>query len=129
MKRLASEYQNTIASATGDSAKQSGPSRQAANRKTAVATATKAVASARVIAPRGISRAAVRGFNASCAASASRLNPIAALRAATIAATIHPTRAATDRGVQSAEWWSASSAPVSAKGSANTEWLKRTNEA
>ena len=43
---------------------------------------------ARVIAPRGSSRIAVRGFSASWRASTSRLNPIAALRAATIATTI-----------------------------------------
>ena len=57
-------------------------------------------------------------------ASTSRLKPIAALRAATIATRIHPTvaprRPATCRA--------ASSAPASANGSANTEWLKRTND-
>ena len=43
------------------------------------------------IAPRGISRPAVRGFRASHHASTTRLNPIAALRALTMATTIHTT--------------------------------------
>ena len=54
---------------------------------------TKSIASRAVIAPRGSSRIAVRGFSASWRASTSRLNPIAALRAATIATTIQATRA------------------------------------
>ena len=58
-------------------------------------TTTKTIASRRLIAPRGSSRMAVRGFFASYCASTSRLNPIAALRAATIAMTIHSTRHAT----------------------------------
>ena len=65
MKRFASEYQNTIASATGDSAKQSGPSFHAANTNTADETTTNTAASPRVIAPRGSSRIAVRGLSAS----------------------------------------------------------------
>ena len=89
----------------------------------------KTAASPRVITPRGNSRDIVRGFNASCDASARRLNPIAALRAATMATTIQTRRTATERPVQSPSRCSASSAPVSANGSANTEWLKRTNEA
>jgi hypothetical protein len=88
-----------------------------------------AAASRRVIRPRGSSRPAVRGLSASCGASASRLNPIAALRAATIASTIHPKRPATVAGDQSPRRCNARSAPVSANGSAKTEWLKRTNEA
>ena len=84
---------------------------------------TKTAASLRVIAPRGISRIDVRGLSASWRASASRLNPIAALRALTMQTTIHAT-------CDQENGWSrhASSAPVSANGSANTEWLKRTNE-
>ena len=84
---------------------------------------TNAAASPRVIAPRGISRIAVRGLSASWRASASRLNPIAALRALTMQTTIHAT-------CDQENGWSrhASSAPVSANGSAKTEWLKRTNE-
>ena len=97
--------------------------------KIADATTMKIAASRRVIAPRGNSLDSVRGFRASCAASASRLNPIAALLAATIATMIHPTRIVTECPVQSPSRCSASSAPVSANGSANTEWLKRTNEA
>ena len=65
MNRLASEYQNTIASATGDSTKQSHESFQAAKTKTIDETITNAMASARDIAPRGISRIAVRGLSAS----------------------------------------------------------------
>jgi hypothetical protein len=42
--------------------------------------------------PRGSSRPAVRGLSASIRASASRLNPIAALRAATIATRIQNSR-------------------------------------
>jgi len=67
---------------------------------------------------------AVRGLRASYPASARRLKPIAALRAATIAAMIHHAR------VQSQETTCvASRAPTSANGRANTEWPMRTNEA
>ena len=72
------------------------PSCHAANTNTTDETTTKTTASARDIAPRGISRIAVRGLSASYDASASRLNPIAALRAATIATTIQATRQADD---------------------------------
>src|SRR5215213_8510084 len=85
---------------------------------------TQAIACGREMAPRGISRWAVRGFRASHQASTRRLKPIAALRAATIATTIHAT-ACHVTGVTRA----ARSAPVDANGSAKTEWLKRTNEA
>ena len=74
--------------------------------------------------PRGISRIAVRGFSASIRASTIRLNPIAALRAATIATRIQPTV-----GHATATCREASNAPASANGSANTEWLNLTNEA
>jgi len=90
--RFASEYQKTIASATGDSAKQSGDSFQAANTKTAEAIVTNNTASGRVIAPRGNSRMAVRGLRASYRASTRRLKPMAALLAATIATTIQRMR-------------------------------------
>jgi hypothetical protein len=129
VKRFASEYQKTIASATGDSARQTGPSFHAASTNAIDETITKARASARVITPRGSSRIAVRGLSASCEASASRLNPIAALRAATMAATIHPRRWSRDVPVHSPGRCSAINAPVRANGSANTEWLNLTNEA
>ena len=74
--------------------------------------------------PCGSSRIAVRGLRASNDASTSRLNPMAALRAATMQATIHTTRIQPN-GTS----LNASSAPVSANGSANTEWLKRTKDA
>ena len=89
MNRLASEYQNTIASATGDSTRHSVLSRDAANTNTADDTITKTAASGVVIAPRGSSRIAVRGLSASNRASTRRLKPIAALRALTMHTTIH----------------------------------------
>ena len=124
VKRLASEYQNTMASATGESAKHSGLSRHDANTNAADDTATNTVASRVLIRPRGISRIAVRGLSASIRASTSRLNPIAALRAATIAARIQPIVPHL-----TAVCCAASSAPASANGSAKTEWLTRTKEA
>jgi hypothetical protein len=48
---------------------------------------------------------------------------MAALRADTIHATIHPTSAHENGWARHA-----SNAPVSANGNANTEWLKRTND-
>ncbi len=91
--------------------------------------ATKIAASLRDMAPRGSSRPAVRGLSASQRASASRLNPIAALRAATIATTIQSRRQPIAFSDHSPVRLSASSAPVSANGSAKTLWLNRTNEA
>ena len=85
----------------GESRKQTGPSFQAAKRNTSDDTTTNASASARDMRPRGSSRIAVRGFSASCDASARRLNPMAALRAATIARTIHAMRHQTDAPDQS----------------------------
>ena len=73
--------------------------------------------------PAGISRIAVRGLSASQRASTMRLKAMAALRAVTIAATIQPTRVQVI-GCSIA----ASSAPTSANGSANTEWLNRMND-
>src|SRR5215831_4885461 len=122
--RLASEYQNTMSSATGESAKHNGPSWYADTTKRTDATITKDVASARVIRPRGSSRMAVRGLRASKLASTRRLNPIAALRAVTIAATIHATRPSVSGTTRAARI-----APTSANGSAKTEWLTRTNDA
>src|SRR6185295_17255776 len=81
VKRLAREYQNTIASATGDRARQSGLKRDAAKTNTTDATMTKAVASALVMTPRGNSRFAVLGLSRSNRASTSRLKPMAALLA------------------------------------------------
>jgi hypothetical protein len=74
--------------------------------------------------PRGSSRDAVRGLRLSYDASTRRLNPIAALRAATMHATIQTIRMGSS-GTRRV----ASRAPASANGSANTEWLKRTNDA
>ena len=103
--------------------KHSGLNRHAAYPKQTDATATNAAASRIVIAPRGSSRFDVLGFSASIRASTSRLNPIAALRADTMAARIQPTVPQVI-----AVWRAASSAPASANGSANTEWLNLTNE-
>src|SRR5262245_41395074 len=91
VKRLASEYQNTMASATGDRIKQRGESAPAATTNTIDDIVTNSVAAGRVMRPRGISRMAVRGFFASKSASTRRLKPIAALLAATIATTIQMT--------------------------------------
>ena len=124
MKRLASEYQNTIARATGDSQPVTRPSITAQPTNSTDDTTTNRVASAIDIAPRGISRIDVRGFIASQRASASRLNPIAADRAVIIAPMIHATRVQV-----SGDSRAASSAPTSANGKANTEWLTRTNDA
>ena len=55
VKRLASEYQNTMASATGDSAKQSGFSCHDAATNAAADTATRSAASRVLMTPRGIS--------------------------------------------------------------------------
>jgi hypothetical protein len=52
------------------------------------------------------------------------LNPIAALRAAIMAKSIHPSRES-----ESGCCRAASNAPASANGNAKTEWLKRTNPA
>src|SRR5258708_4543694 len=134
VQRLAREYQNTLASATGDSARQTLFSRHDANTNAADDTATKNAASRGLIAPRGISRFAVRGFRASIRASTRRLNPIAALRAATIATTTQKRgRTPFPRFAMEKAYgpfsFRASSAPARANGSAKTEWLTRTNEA
>ena len=89
---------------------------QAAPTKTAALAATNTTAAGREITPRGISRIAVRGFRPSYSASTRRLNPIAALRAATMATTIHP-MCPHVVGCSRA----ANSAPVNANGSAKTE--------
>jgi hypothetical protein len=121
---LAREYQNTIASATGDSAKQIQPSGQVDATNAADVAARNAQAWAPESLPVGISRFAVRGLSASQRASTMRLKAIAALRANTIASTIQRMRiGSTGRSA------AASSAPTSANGSANTEWLTRMNEA
>src|ERR671918_1879564 len=90
---------------------------------TADATATNSAASVIDIAPRGSSRIDVRGFIASKRASTRRLNPIAALRALTMQTTIQSTCVHENRCSRQA-----SSAPVSANGSAKTEWLNLTND-
>ncbi len=120
---MASEYQKTMSNATGDSMPHSGFKNVAAAMKMSDDRNTKSVASRRLIAPDGISRADVRGLRASIRASTRRLKPIAADRAATIATMTQKT--CDQRNGASRH---ASSAPVSANGSAKTEWLKRTND-
>jgi hypothetical protein len=66
--------------------------------------------------PVGSSRDAVRGLRASYAASTSLLNPMAALRALTMQATIQISRLHTNPSVRAARI-----IPTSANGSANTE--------
>src|SRR5688572_33488884 len=112
-----------MASANGARIRHNGLNRDAPNRKIAEDTTTNVVASHRLIAPRGSSRMAVRGLSASHRASTTRLNPMAALRTLTMQTTIHPTWLQENGCTRQAR-----SAPVSANGSANTEWLKRTNE-
>jgi hypothetical protein len=121
VNRFAREYQNTMASATGESTKQMVPSFQVAATNATDATVMNSRASPRVMSPRGNSRPAVLGLSASCDASTSRLNAMAALRAATIATTIHTSLRAAGANVQSPPSCSARSAPVSANGSAKTE--------
>ena len=121
--RFASEYQKINAIATGASSKHSRLNCAAAATNATDITTTNSVASVVDIRPLGSSRPAVRGFAASKRASTNRLKPIAALRAAIMqtmiqAACRHVTACCLD----------ANSAPVSANGSANIEWLKRTNE-
>src|SRR5438132_4738313 len=111
------------ASATGASSRQSRLSCAAENTNAADMASTNSTASVMDMRPAGSSRFAVRGFDASNRASTSLLNPIAAERAVTMHATIQP---ACDMVTGCA--LDASSAPVSANGSANTEWLKRTND-
>ena len=122
--RFASEYQNTIASATGDSAKQIGFSRQAAETKTATTTTTNAAASLTLMAPRG-----------SLAVRRSRIQRVEPR----VHEAVESHRRASRRDHRHAEssrpsptstgaCRAASSAPASANGSANTEWLKRTND-
>ena len=103
-------------SATGESARQIQPRRVVTRTNAAEAPTTSATAAPVVIAPRGNSRFAVLGLSASNRASTSRLNPIAAVRAVTIAATIHRTR-----GHVTGVCCAASNAPTRANGSANTE--------
>jgi hypothetical protein len=116
VKRLASEYQNTIASAIGDSARHSGDNLDAAKTNTADVTSTNIVASGFDSMPLGISRIAVRGLRPSIFASTRRLNAIAALRALTMHTTIQST-CHHENGCSR----HASSAPVRANGNANTE--------
>src|SRR5437870_11055024 len=111
------------ASATGESNRHSQLSCAAENTNAADMASTNSTASVMDMRPAGSSRFAVRGFDASNRASTSLLNPIAAERAVTMHATIQP---ACDMVTGCA--LDASSAPVSANGSANTEWLNRTND-
>jgi hypothetical protein len=72
--------------------------------------------------PLGSSRSRVRGFCASTSRSTSRLNAIAAVRAATAHTTISNNTASFGRDPL------ASHAPCSANGSAKIEWLNLTSE-
>ena len=64
--RFGSEYQNSTASATGESAKHTGPSFHAAKTNAAADTTTNTTASPIVIAPRGSSRPAPRRPGPAC---------------------------------------------------------------
>ena len=78
-------------SATGDSARASGLSFQAASTSTPAHAAVKAATAPGLTCPAGRARPAVRGLAASIRRSTSRLNAIAALRAPTMATTIQKT--------------------------------------
>ncbi len=114
------EYTNVIVSASGESQKHSIFNCFAANTKTKLETSTNPhpnwVESSRA----GICRPLVLGFLASIGASTSRLNAIAADRAATIATTIHIISRG-HSGTVNPLCRIASNAPVNAKGNANTE--------
>ena len=124
VKRFASEYQNTMPSATGDSARQIQPSWVVTRMKATEAATTRTTASPDDMTLRGSSRFAVRGFAASNRASTNRLNPMAAVRAATMAATIHATRVMVIGACRAAR-----RAPTRANGRANTECPNRTKDA
>ena len=110
-------------SATGESARHSGLSRQAAKTKSAAAeSAQKTDGGATDTEPAGMSRAAVRGFAASIARSAMRLKAIAAERAPTIATRIK--KSVRTSGTPPA----ARTAERSANGSAKTVCEKVTRE-
>src|SRR5688572_13933932 len=89
--RFASEYQKMMISATGDRTKHSQLSCAVDATNATDMTPTNTVASLVDMRPLGISRDEVRGFAASNRASTSRLNPMAALRAVTMQATIQNT--------------------------------------
>ena len=91
MNRFVYEYRSTIPIASGDSLSAKRLSRHAAKTSSAQLTTTNTVTNAGVTNPAGNARIAVRGFPASMLRSAKRLNPMAALRAPTIATTIQPT--------------------------------------
>src|SRR6266487_2104856 len=69
VKRFVKEYERTTASATGDKARQSGFSIQAAMPSTAEEAMTKPHANAGLRTPAGMWRLLVRGFRASILAS------------------------------------------------------------
>src|ERR1700691_5848048 len=88
VKRLVYEYSRSTAKATGESHSVSRLSLAAAIIKIAQVTTTKVATNAGDKCPAGSARERVRGLAASMAASARRLNAMAAERAATIATTI-----------------------------------------
>src|SRR5579871_4629901 len=85
---LVYEYNSSTASATGESSRVMRFNRLAARMKMALDTTTKVATNAGDRWPAGNARVLVRGFAASRAASAQRLNAIAADRAAIMATMI-----------------------------------------
>src|SRR5687767_3870995 len=77
-----------IAKATGDKIKQIQLSWYEASTKTSAATLVRTLASQTVTLPRGNSHSLLRGLSSSNSLSAKRLNPIAAVRAPTMATRI-----------------------------------------
>src|SRR5579864_732792 len=108
-----------MASASGASLKHSGFNSRAAKTKTKAQAAMNPQAKRRDNKPAGKWRDLVRGLRASISASSTRLNAMATERAATMATTIQPMRQARAARAKPASR-QASSAPVSAKGSAKT---------
>src|ERR1039458_3639023 len=109
-----------MASATGESLRQSGLRAAAERKNTPAEAATNAHPKPLESSPAGRWRVRGRGLRTSMRASTRRLKAMAALRAPTIAATIQSTFGASPETVKPPSR-KASSAPVRAKGRAKTE--------
>ena len=112
--------------ATGDRARASGLIHHATRTNSTAFSTTNHNALRAEIVPEGISRPLVRGFCASIRRSAQRLNPIAVLRASTMAkSTLTSTGHSNGRPLDC----SAYTYPTNAKGSANIVWENLTSDA
>ena len=113
-----------IPSASGDSPKQIGLMNHVVTTSPNAAPITNPQASSTPMAPDGRCRAAVRGFRASNRRSAIRLNPIAAVRAQTMAARVKMKIRQPGQPPPSRD---ATAMLASANGNAKTVCEKRTN--